>query len=155
MKNSYILLLALTLFFVSCDKDTEEGNETSTFTINGQSYSPVKTFYRFTDEALIGINNEDINKATTGIYLGFEEKPTTSGSFEVAPWQKDGPFTGEIYLEITIDGNKFYESSGQSGDYASVSILSGGRLKVTFNNVTFTDDNHINKFKASGIIVEQ
>lgn len=154
MKNSHILLLILTLFFVSCEKDSEE-DESSTFTINGQSYSPIKTFYRFTDDALIAINNEDINKANTGIYLEFEEKPTTSGSFEVVQWQKDGPFTGEIYLEITIDGNKFYESTGQSGDYASVSILSGGRLKVTFNNVTFTDDNHINKFKASGTIVEQ
>lgn len=154
MRIFYIFLLAFTLLMAGCKKDSDEDSTTSSWTINGKSYTALKTLYSVADDALVAIDNEDLTKAKTGVMLSFEEKPGSSGAYQVIQWEKDGPMTGEIYIEIVIDGINYYESSGQNGDYASVSILSSGRLKVTFSNITFIDDND-NKVKASGTIVEQ
>lgn len=154
MKNFYIILVSFTLLIAGCKKDSEEGSSKSTWTINGKSYTPLKTLYSVADDALVAIDNEDLTKTKTGIILSFEEKPTTSGAYQIIQWKKDGPRAGEIYIEIVIDGINYYESSGQNGDYASVSILSSGRIKVTFSNITVVDEND-NMVKASGTIVEQ
>jgi hypothetical protein len=154
MKKFYILLAIVTLLMSGCKKDSDEGSSNSTWTINGKSYSAAKTLYSVADYALLATDNVDFTKATNAILLSFEEKPTSSGAYTVLEWTKYGPSEGEIYIEIVADGKSYYETAGQSGDYASISVLSGGKLKVTFNNVTFIDDNN-NKVKATGTIVEQ
>lgn len=155
MKKIYILLAAFVLLFAGCKKDSNEGsNSISTWTINGKSYSAEKTLYSVADYALVAADNEDFTKATNAIILEFEEKPTSSGAYTVIESTKDGPFEGEVFIAIAADGKTYYETIGQSGDYASISILSGGKLKVTFKNVSFTDESN-NKVKASGTIIEE
>lgn len=155
MKKFYIILAAFTLIFAGCKKDSnEESNSKSTWTINGKSYSAAKTLYSVADYALVAGDNEDFTKAANAIILEFEEKPTSSGAYTVIESTKDGPFQGEIFLAIIVDGKTYYETIGQNGDYASISILTGGKLKVKFNNVTFTDESN-NKVKASGTIIEE
>lgn len=148
MKNFCILLVAFTLLMAGCKKDSNEDDTTSSWTINGKSYTASKTLYSVADQALVAIDDEDITKAKNGIMLSFDEKPISSGAYTIKHGEA---FPGEISIEIVIDEN--YEYAGQNG-YASISILSGGRLKVTFSNITFVDDND-NKVKASGTIVEQ
>lgn len=51
-------------------------------------------------------------------------------------------------------GKNDYKTVGKNGDYANVTILSGGKLKVAFTNVMFTDESD-NKVKVSRTIIEE
>lgn len=154
MKKFYILLAAFTLLFVGCKKDSDEDSSSSTWTINGKNYTAAKTLYSVADYALLAADNEDFTKATNGIMLNFLEKPTQSGAYAVVPYYRLGGTGGDINIEIFEDGKNHYVTSTQNGDYATISILSGGKLKVTFKNVTFTDESK-NQVKASGTIIEE
>lgn len=150
MKKLYILLVAFSMLFAGCKKDSDEGSSNSTWTINGKTYTAAKTIYSVADDALGAAASDEKN----AIILYFEEKPTESGAYTVVPYYRLGATGGDIHIEIFEDGKNQYFTSTQNGDYATISILSGGRLKVTFKNVTFVDESN-NQVKASGTIIEE
>jgi hypothetical protein len=153
---SLMTLVAFTLLMVGCEKnsDLDQDNQISTWTINGKSYTALKTIYSVSDKALMAFDNENMSKAKNSIELIFNERPTSSGAYTLLQFPDRGPGRGQILVEILIDGTSYFQYLGEGSDEAYVSILSNGRLKVTFENITLIDDKK-NKVKASVTIIEQ
>jgi len=158
MRNSYILLVTLILLMASCKKNSDEDSLNSTWTINGKSYSAVKTIYSVADDALTASDNNDIDKAENSVTLYFQEKPISNGTYDIINWGIDGaPYKGEVDMEISIKsstGYTTYYSPGYDFGYKATVSLKNNKLNIVFNDITFHDDLN-NKVNASGIIIEQ
>lgn len=158
MKNFYFLLLVFTALLTGCEKDSEEDFSNSFWTINGKSYTALKTVYSVPDDALMALDNENEYDSENTMTIYFEEKPTSSGSYDIINWQTDGaPFNGEIDMEISVktaSGYTTYYSPGYDFEYKAMLTLSKGKIKVVFKDVEFHDQLN-NKVKVSGTIIEQ
>lgn len=156
MKNFYILLVSFTLLLAAgCKKDSDENSSSSTWTISSKTYIGMKTYFDVSDDRLLSIDNTDLTKAKNSTWVNFTSRPTAKGVYRVISEGKDFPIDeGTIVIGVYVDGISYWSYS-PIGDNATVSILSAGRIKISFNNILCKDESGKYSVTITGTIVEQ
>jgi hypothetical protein len=127
MKKLSLALLAVTLAFFSCKKDSTSSTPTSSqWTIDSKTYTAqftgVSSLFGFTSFSGTDASGNDLN-------ITFDKSTLTAGTYTVSDAASDST---QVTLTVAI-GSTEYSSTGKAGDKINVTI-SGGKATATLAN---------------------
>jgi len=154
MKNLFLLaLIAITFItFYGCSKSSSSSGATtatsSQWTLKGTTYNGLATSYN-TSSGLGILTSADA--AGNSITVTFYSHPATNGTYTVS----DAANSNDCSINVQTYANNasvIYSSTSKAGDNVNL-IISGGKLKATFTNVTVS--NGTTTTTTSGTVIQQ
>jgi hypothetical protein len=138
MKQIFLLALAGTLAFSSCSEKKDDAAAPSFGSITvGSTNTNLQATFTTTDDgyALVGSDNADTSKASLFVVAFFERKPA-AGTYSIGDTAGSSSFLGVV----TGSGSRQSSTSRlyfKDDEKATVTVT-GGKVKVSFNNLTET-----------------
>lgn len=159
----FLSLLSLITLFVStgCKKENNTAPTTakSTWMLGSQSYTAQTTDVAtvpFLDDPIDGENfiiTASTNSDDDLIRVAFLDKPTVSGTYTVVDGKGSSLIANTVNVSVDNAAGEFYISTGHAGDKATVTV-SGGKITVSFNNITSAEFTTSMQKMVTGNLIE-
>jgi hypothetical protein len=151
-----VLIAGSSLLFAGCSKSNAASN-TSTggvnqWTLKGTTYKGLSSRYDDTSSALAILTSADAGGNLISVI--FYSHPSASGTYTVTNGGISSAGAYCLIQEFVYANNTstIYSSTGKTGDMLNITIT-GGKLKVSFTNVTMSDNTTTTT--SSGTVAQQ